>query len=403
MARKRRLGYHCVSMRSGKHFVYGLFFFSSAILSGCSYYSQLKKGSFKYSGGQQELDLDYHKRLLFVEVMINGKKKRFILDSGAPNVIDKSLQDEFDFKRMGSIGVNDVGGRSNKMDYVKIPELKMGMITVKNTVAIVGDFSHFTCYGIDGIVGTNIMSHFDWKLDYENEKAYLYSEPIDPESLEGFEGPISMQPNQQFSPYIPMAVHDQESSRTLIDLGSAGAVSLKKWKGFDPESFVDQAYIYGASSIGMHGAVLGYANYVRLELVRFGDIDAGSSWGKASENSDFSIGNGFLENFDVVMSWKGNAMYLREVNEPEIELPDQTLYLGYRDGGAYVKAYSSGLTMDAAEIGDRIDQLNGTPMQNITEEEFCDILEEPLEEVSVSVLGSPEDVIYYLDVPKVKY
>lgn len=403
MARKRRLGYHCAYMGSGKYFVFTLFFVASVILSGCSYYSHLKKGSFEYSGEQQELDLDYNKRLLFVEVMINGKKKRFILDSGAPNVIDKSIQDEFDFKRIGSIGVNDVGGRTNKMDYVKIPELGMGTITIRNTVAIVGDFSHFTCYGIDGIIGTNIMSHFDWKLDYANEKAYLYSEPIDPESLQDFRGPISMQPNQQFSPYIPMAVHDQESSNTLIDLGSAGAISLKKWKGFNPESFVDHANVFGVSSIGMHGAVNGSANYVRLELVRFGDIDAGSSWGKASETSGFSIGNGFLENFDVVMSWKSHALYLRAVDEPEIELPDQTLYLGYSDSGAYIKAYSTGLTMDAAEIGDRIDELNGAPMQNITEEEFCDILEKPLEEVSISVLGSPEDVIYYLDVPKVKY
>ncbi len=372
-------------------------------LSGCGYYAQLKRGSFKHSGDVQEIDLNIKKRLLFVEVMINGKKKRFIIDSGAPNLIDQKLQDEFGFKKLGSIGVNDVGGRTKNMIYVKVPELKMGGITVKNTVAIVGDFSKFTCFGIDGIIGTNVMSHFDWKLDYSSKKAFLYPDPILQEELEKFLGPIEMLPNRQNSPYVEMAFQGGESKRTLIDLGSAGSISIRKWEGFSSSGFLESGWIIGESSIGMHGSISDTAEYVYLNQISFDGIDAGPSMGKVTNSSDYSIGNGFLANFEVIMSWSAKAMYLRPVGEPLIQLPEKTLYLGYKEGGAYLKAFSSGLDLNKAEIGDRIDQLNSNRMQGITEEEFCEIMDQPLENVKVSVLGSPEDVIYMLEAPQVKY
>ena len=87
---------------------------------GCGYNASLKKGTVIAEKGMHVMPVSYEKGLLFVEVFINGQKKRFIIDSGAPNVVDDDLRQALNLKKVTETGFKDSGSGSSRNEIVKI-------------------------------------------------------------------------------------------------------------------------------------------------------------------------------------------------------------------------------------------------------------------------------------------
>ncbi len=362
-----------------------LFFtFFSLLLVGCGYQYQLSKGKLKAVSEQEIIPFHFEKDMIFLEVFVNGKKKRFILDSGAPNVIDDDLQKEFNFKEVYSTNFKDASNRSSKLVMVKIDKISFGAIEVKNTVAAVADFSQFSCYNIDGIIGTNIMSFFDWKIDYEQELATLYKSGIPADSLDSFGISIPFFSNLQKSPFFKLHLGNITFNKVEVDLGSNGGINLQKWNQFDLENYKEKYQIFGETSVGIHGPILDTTLVVEVDNVSFGDYPIPKTLITVKPTSTSKVGNRFLKNYDLLLSWSREAIYLKQNTPLEYDRDNEILYLGWKEGQLYVKAFTQDLS-ELVESGDRIIELDGKNTNQISEIDYCEIKSGNLKNIRLKI------------------
>ncbi len=350
--------------------LYPLFFL---FLLSCGYKAQLNKGKLLSVKDVEEVPFQFRDNFIYVEVKINGKDKLFILDSGAPNVIDKSIQEELGFKKVYDTEFQDAASRSRKLEMVKIDHIKFGDIEIKNSVAAVADFSKFTCLDIDGIIGTNIMSLFDWKIDYVNEVAQLYRNGIPMDSLKEFSAPIPLRMNVQKSPFIKMQVGNTTFNSVDIDLGSNGGIGVQRWDQFNLNNYPDNNWVYGETSMGIHGPITDTTRIVPMDNITLGNYSIPKTRMTIKPTSTSKIGNRFLKNYELILSWKKEAMYLKNVSEPDTTWNKNVVYLGWKNNEIYIKGYSkdSKIQDHGIAIGDKVIRVFNLAIDELDESNFC--------------------------------
>jgi len=116
----------------------------------------------------------YH---LFVNVLVNSKRCRFLIDTGASHsVIDKAyFEKHFDKKSLKTVKQSTTGLHSSTTEshFGKIRELKIGGVIIKSYTVAAIDLSHVNkTYmqlkksSIQGILGSDLMLKYKMKLDY---------------------------------------------------------------------------------------------------------------------------------------------------------------------------------------------------------------------------------------------
>ncbi|MES2621622.1 MAG: retropepsin-like aspartic protease [Bacteroidota bacterium] len=130
----------------------------------------------------EALDLTgYH---LFVNLKINGKKCRFLIDTGASHsVVDKMYFEKYFGKRNLKTVKQATTGLHSSTDeshFGKIKELALGKLVVKNHIAAAVDLSHVNnTYAqikkpkIQGILGSDILLKYKMIIDYGKVKVII--------------------------------------------------------------------------------------------------------------------------------------------------------------------------------------------------------------------------------------
>lgn len=117
----------------------------------------------------------YH---LFVNVLVNNKRCRFLIDTGASHsVVDKAyFEKHFGKRSLKTVKQATTGLHSSTTEshFGKIKELKIGSITTKNHLAAAVDLGHVNnTYkqlkkrAIQGILGSDLMLKYKMKINYE--------------------------------------------------------------------------------------------------------------------------------------------------------------------------------------------------------------------------------------------
>jgi len=123
----------------------------------------------------------YH---LFLHLKVNGKKCRFLIDTGASkSVIDKKyFEDKFGAKNLKTIKQETTGLHSSTSEshFGKIKEIEIGQHKLKNYAIAAVDLSHVNMtYGklktpkIQGILGSELMLKYKMIIDYSQLKIFF--------------------------------------------------------------------------------------------------------------------------------------------------------------------------------------------------------------------------------------
>jgi hypothetical protein len=116
----------------------------------------------------------YH---LFLNLKVNGKKCRFLIDTGASkSVIDKAyFEKNFGKKNLRTIKQETSGlhGSVPESYYGKVKEIEVGRHVIKNYEIAAVDLSHVNMVykkmkkpGISGILGSELMLKYKMIVDY---------------------------------------------------------------------------------------------------------------------------------------------------------------------------------------------------------------------------------------------
>ncbi len=127
---------------------------------------------------QAVFPIETRSNLMFVSLKIDDQPARFLLDTGA----DRSMVTEIAARRLGLARdprrltrLEGVGGATTNWE-AKTNRLLFGSALVRNINLTVGRFSQDDIGGltVDGLLGVDILSHFDVEIDPVQQQVILY-------------------------------------------------------------------------------------------------------------------------------------------------------------------------------------------------------------------------------------
>lgn len=165
---------------------------------------------------------------LILPVLIQGKTYRFLFDTGAIFSISDDLQSKFDYKVVDKGSIYDAERNELEVEYVRVDALKFGEISFENERAFVTDFTvnpMLAALELDGIIGSDQISQYNWILDYENEQIQVFDldEPVLPENSE----PVSFESDEFNFMYVDMNIGKSDVERMKVDYGFNGSICLR--------------------------------------------------------------------------------------------------------------------------------------------------------------------------------
>ena len=210
----------------------------------------------------EEISIEMVYEKMVVPVTINNKTYRFLVDTGAPNIISNELFEELRIKPIRTLGVSDANESTGNLLLTVIEKIQLGSIHYKNTVALVSDLKNHPalgCYNIDGFIGSNLLKNSVVKFDLSNKKMILTD---DSKKLNLNSKPIKLKLiGAQKSPYVEVSFIRSKSKKAtellLIDTGMDGFYDISKraFKIFNEEG--DMVTVLsesiGSSGMGLFG------------------------------------------------------------------------------------------------------------------------------------------------------
>lgn len=115
------------------------------------------KGGASSENYYAELPYEFHAGYLFVMIEIDGAKRKFLLDTGAPMQITKKLFDELKPDIINHTEITDAAGNKDHLNIVSLKEIKLNGVSFTNIPALVSDSELYACFSIDGVIGSNMF------------------------------------------------------------------------------------------------------------------------------------------------------------------------------------------------------------------------------------------------------
>ena len=113
--------------------------------------------------------------LILVPISFNGVEKEFAFDTGAMKSVAFSWAKDEPERTSKSLKVGSSSGARTKMRLYKSGEINLGSKKISDhRILMVADSPIFSCHKIDGILGVDIIKHFNWEIDYKNNYVVMY-------------------------------------------------------------------------------------------------------------------------------------------------------------------------------------------------------------------------------------
>jgi hypothetical protein len=313
---------------------------------------------------------------VYVPVVIAGKERLWILDSGASvSVIDSSFAKELGLELKGPIKARATSGTVDCY-YVNIPSFSMkGIRFNKQTVMSVSIrklFSKILGLDVVGILGYDFLSRFVTKIDYANEQLSFYLPATFRYNGDGCVIDSPLDDSRMFS--LPATVDGKYSGKWRLDVGATGL-----------DFHYPFADDHGLTDLkGVEGISFGAAGELRSRTSRFNsielnglvverpliDIPVATSAGTFSESSLIgNIGNMFLRHFVLYLDYENQRVILEKGGYYDHKFPGakagmQTWYTDANDIEVFFVAPDTPADEAGLKKGDVIKSINGIDVKH---------------------------------------
>jgi len=359
-------------------------------LSACSSNRTLfRQGSVDQSSFVEEIPFTLENDLIFLNVEMAGQTFRFILDTGAPNVVTEEAAEALKLEREVYGNVSDSQGQSSQLESVVLPPVKLGNLTFSNTAALVADMRAipiFDCMQVDGLLGSNLMAKTVVQIDFRKQVVRMASDRSAYDVTDPIRLPFSLK-----STYTPVIKSLQIGSGLVeditLDYGSGHGLTLPQ--DLFTQRTLDAAPVVsrGASGTGLYGTGRGEIFYTPTHVPAFG---TDSVLVRIRPQKSRLLGVDILKQFKATIDWQRKELLLerQQPGWPEwkafgmaIEIVEDHLEIGTITKPS--PAAEKGL-----EVGQRVLRINGRPL---TAEDYCWLTSEIRLMESVAIAVETED------------
>lgn len=255
----------------------------------------------------------FHDGHVFAPVRIGDRTYRFLLDTGAQNIlIDKRVAADLGLKAVGALEASGAT-RTGGLQLATLDELDVGAGRLRNVVATTIDLGASTdgAFRIDGILGYPFFAASTVRLDLANRTMTLAV----PGSLAPQGEKIPVQVDRAF-PEAELRINETTEAPFIIDTGNAGELLL--YKPFvDKHPGIVPYTTNSRKSFGIGGETASYRS--ALDRIDFGsipiyhadtDVMLATSGAFADRFDAGNVGLGLLRNFLITFDLANGAMYV---------------------------------------------------------------------------------------------
>lgn len=317
--------------------------------------------------------------LFLIPVKIKGKEYKFLFDTGAPFSISKEIQANLQFKKVSQGKIVDSDNNRSKVDYVSVDTVWIGEVAFLKQTAFVASFKDnpvLKCFGIDGIIGSNLMKDAQWQIMPTKNEMIISSE-IDQGFIENADT-LHFGSDFQYDISLPITIGDLKFYEAKLDYGSNGGISLSKHHFHQLEN---HHLLKNASSlIGMNqSGILGQIVENNKQISISDSLMIGNTGVKATKiqiGGKDLIGTQVLSKLDLAIDWKNKRLYFKRNEKEDKEYKTFGFYVGSEaEKKVMVLAIMEGSSAYEKELkaGMTILEVNGVDLSK--ENAFCEYLD----------------------------
>ncbi len=316
---------------------------------------------------------------IVIPVTINQKTYKFILDTGAPNIFSNTVLKENNLIVGDSINISDANNLNEAMKSAMIPQLKIGNLTFENQAGLVYNFENhilLKCYGIDGIIGSNLFRKSILKINSQNQSITITNKI---KQLKIEKKPMKMVlVNNQLSPYIELKFigknKKKASDMVLVDTGMDGLYDMSKraFSIFEEHKIFDLlSTSKGIGDIGIFGSGVAIEqNLVQIETTLLNQYELKNVVTSTTSDNNSRIGLDFLKHGNLTFDFINKKFYFEPVNTVELD-PRPKFQTSLQNDKVVI-----GLIWDEnlKRLMNSGDEVMSIDQENISEMSLCDYL-----------------------------
>lgn len=338
-----------------------------------------RAGELKEKKYLEIVDFEIVKGKIIVPVVIKGETYRFLLDTGAPNIISERLYKKSGSELLTQTPIKDANNNIDTMKVVRLSELNLGNLTFENSTSLVSDLENhdlLKCFEIDGFIGSNLFKNTVVKISLKEKKLYITDNV---KNLKPLTKGIKLQlVGGQASPYIKANIKGENNKKAteavLIDTGMDGLydISDRVFKIFDAENiFSNRRSALGSGSIGIFGKAEIETRH-QITIAEFGidksvfkDLSA-----TTTDDNNSRIGLNLLKYGDITIDFKKQKFYFENTSEIQLKAPEKISYI-LEDLKLIIDFVWDETLKDKIQHGNQVIRIDNLDIKNM---EICELL-----------------------------
>ncbi|CAM4060546.1 retropepsin-like aspartic protease [Flavobacterium antarcticum] len=276
------------------------------------------KGFIKERNYFAEIAYELINEKIIVPVAINGKIYKFLLDTGAPNIISTRIFEELNLVKISAGKISDANNVLQSMQVTEIPSIKIGTLNFEKQPTLIYDFDNntlFSCYQIDGIIGSNLLRKSILKINTSQQKIYITNnvKNVEPKTKPT---KITLVGSQK-SPLMQVGFIGKNNKKAndiaLIDTGMDGYydMSNRAFNYFvESEIFETVAKAEGVSGIGIFGAgTVATQRLLKAETTILNNTSVKNLLIETTDDTNSRIGLAFLNHGNLIIDFRHKNAY----------------------------------------------------------------------------------------------
>jgi hypothetical protein len=320
---------------------------------------------------------------IIVSVYINGSPKEynFIFDTGARTIINIAVADELGIEKGQRMPTWDpeIKAYSGVADRISVGEAGVGDMKL-----IIFDFLKYAgFYGLDGLIGSDFMSHFQTTIDYHNQQLiFSHDSTRIPDDSISYRMNFILNP-MMGTPITMCSLGGLVDEYGMIDTGSPFGIIIPLTMLDQLKDTLNLELIESVGEIAKWPMSKTSQNYLsRLESFKMGDFELHNVPVVFADIFSILIGEEILSKFTITLDYPNGELILTpnedacfdaEIYSTGLKIKDE------EDGKHYVRGFWKGSPADLAglEPGDEILEMDSKPIEEYTKSEREAILHDP--------------------------
>lgn len=261
---------------------------------------------------------------IIIDVNINNKEYKFIIDTGAPTIITEKLKKEINPNVIGNIEIIDQSGLKDNVEVVNLFEISIGNLSFHSIPTIVTNDSKilFDCFEVDGYIGSNLLRNSTLQINAK-EKYIIICDDSEILKIQKKNSKEILLSHSQSNPFVEIELKKGKRTikeKVLIDTGDNGFYqiafsTLEQIKNHKVINFISNSI--GSNSFGFNGKSKDENNFlINIPILNINNIELKNVKSKTTYAESSRIGSEILNLGILTIDYKNKKINLEPYDEP---------------------------------------------------------------------------------------